>query len=341
MSYEGAMLGGYLLPEKEFIQLMEKLLSEKNDDILNYLDKTLLYIDSGNIKGAQSAWNSFQTQLLKNPTTSLLAILNFRSSTNQTWSFVDDEENAIANQSGALNIESIDKGLKREYNSQVLTKHLSNLFKSVEGTVEEDELNYLWGLDKSDIFKRLNPIKYGNGIYTYKAAVYGNIKGRFYNGKIADAFLNHIGATHWEFLNNFSKTGELLDGDHLLKTSVKDEERAIHNLNFIRLLMASTNRTAWYTGGDLIVTNNQGQVVANVQLKTSGSSGAWIGNIRTAALKTQILLIKNTLFLGNKQTAQVFYDTLKTSSVGEKLGDAVIQEAYNLAEKSLGLKYTP
>jgi hypothetical protein len=49
-----------------------------------------------------------------------------------------------------------------------------------------------------------------------------------------------------------------------LRTGVKQEERAIHNLNFIKLLMASTNRTAWYTGGDLIVTNSSGQVVANI-----------------------------------------------------------------------------
>jgi lipoprotein signal peptidase len=50
----------------------------------------------------------------------------------------------------------------------------------------------------------LNPIKYGNGVYTYKVAVYGNVFDRYLHGKIADAYLNHIGATHWEILNNFS-----------------------------------------------------------------------------------------------------------------------------------------
>jgi hypothetical protein len=70
--------------------------------------------------------------------------------------------------------------------------------------METDEINYMWGLENSDIKKRLNPIKYGDGLYTYKTAVYGSIAGRFYNGKIADAFLNHIGATHYEYLNSFS-----------------------------------------------------------------------------------------------------------------------------------------
>ena len=338
MSYEGAMLGGYLLPKQEFISLMVELLQVKDKVIEVALDNTLKFIDAGQVKMAYSEWNKFQTELLMNPTTSLLAILNFYSSQNQTWTFVDDEENAIANKSGALNIEKIDQDLKREYNSQILTKHLSNMFNDVSGRMEDDEIHYLYGLNKSEIYKQLNPIKYGDGVYTYKAAVYGNVFGKYLNGKIADAYLNHIGATHWEYLNNFSQKGVLPNGDHLLNSSVKQEERAIHNLNFIRLLMASTNRTAWYTGGDLIVTNGAGQVVANIQLKTSSGTGAWIGNIRTATLKNQILLIKTTLLNDHQTTAQNFYEMLKTSSVGESLGDAVIKEAYSLAEKNLKLK---
>lgn len=330
------MLGGYLLPEKEFVQLMTEMLDAKEQNINLYLNNVLNYINRGQVKDAYHEWNKFQVELLKNPTTSLLAILNFRSSKDQTWTFVDDEENAILNQTGALNIESIEQGLKREYNSQVFTKHLSNLFRSVNGEMETDEINYMWGLESSDIKKRLNPIKYGDGLYTYKVAVYGSIAGRFYNGKIADAFLNHIGATHWEYLNSFSQKG-FLPPDDLLHSSVKDEERAIHHLNFVKLLIASTNRTSWYTGGDLIVTNSSGQVVANVQLKTSGGSGSWIGNIRTASLKSQIVKIQETLFSDHQKTAQSFYTSLKTSSVGEQLGDAVIEEAYYLAKQHLNL----
>lgn len=337
MSYEGAMIGGYLLPEKEFITLMIELLKEKDKIIEKYLDNTLAFISAGQVKKAYGEWNKFQTQLLMNPTTSLLAILNFYSSSNQTWTFVDDEENAIINKSGALGLEKIDTGLKREYNSQILTKHLSNLFTDISGQMEVDEIHYLYGLNRSEIYQQLNPIKYGNKVYTYQTAVYGNVFGKYLSGKIADAYLNHIGSTHWEILNNFSQTGELIDGDHLLNSSVKQEERAIHNLNFIRLLMASTNRTAWYTGGDLIITNSKGQVVANIQLKTSGKAGSWIGNIRTSTLEKQIKLIKTTLLLDHEQTAKNFYSMLKTSSATSALGDAVIEEAYMLAKKGLGL----
>ena len=101
--------------------------------------------------------------------------------------------------------------------------------------------------------------------------------------------------------------------------------------------MASTNRTAWYTGGDLIVTNSQGKIVANIQLKTSGGTGSWIGNIRTATLKNQINLIKKTLLTDHQKTAENFYSMLKTSTASAALGDAVIDEAYNLAKKALKL----
>jgi hypothetical protein len=130
--------------------------------------------------------------------------------------------------------------------------------------METDEVLYLYDLNRSDLYQRLNPVKNTKGTYLYKNIIYGDISGRFYNGKIADAFLNHIGATHWEILNSFSQSGQLIDADHLLHSSVKAEERAIHKLNFVHLLMASTNRTAWYTGGDLIVTNTEGKVVANI-----------------------------------------------------------------------------
>ena len=45
--------------------------------------------------------------------------------------------------------------------------------------------------------------------------------------------------------------------------------------------------------------------------------------------------IGNKIFYKNEPV--LYFDTLKTSSVGEKLGDAVIEEAYNLAKINLKL----
>lgn len=337
MSYEGAMLGGYLLPKDQFIPLMTELIEQNKDTIINSLNQTLNFIAQGNVKLAYNSWSIFQTEVLKNPTTSLLAILNFYSSENQTWTFVDDEENAISNKAGALNIQKIEQGLKREYNSEILTKHMSNLFSDVYSNMENDEINYLYGLKKSEMLKQLNQAKHDDGVYIYKNIIYGNVFGKYLNGKVADAYLNHLGATHWEFLNNFSKTGVLTDGEHLTRASIKAEERAIHNLNFVHLLMASNNKTAWYTGGDLIITDAKGQVVANIQLKTSGKEGAWIGNIRTATLEKEIIKVKEALGLDCRNAAETFYNMLVTSSVMSELNVAIQKEAKNLAREALGL----
>lgn len=338
MSYEGAMLGGYLLPEQEFILLMEELLKERDSMIQNSLNQTLKYINNKQIKEAYSEWNIFFTQVLKNPTTSLLAIVNFYSSTNQTWTFIDDEENALMKSGGMLNIKEVEEDLKREYTSSILTKHLSNLFKEVSKEVmENDEIQYLYALKKSDIYKQLNPIKYGTGVYIYKKAIYGELKETYYRGKVADAYLNHLGANHWDLLDKFSKTGQLTSIDNLKNKSVKQEERAVHSLNFVKLLMASMNRTSWYTGGDLIVTGTNGKVLANIQIKTSANEGEAIGSIRVAELQEKILKIKEIISSDHKQTAKLFFNLLKTSSVGEQLEDAIIQDSYKLAKENLQL----
>lgn len=335
MSYEGAMLGGYLFPEKPYIEIMEQLLQEKSQLIEIYLRKTKMYITYGDIKSAYEQWDLFQTEILQNPTTSLLAILNFRSSTNQTWTYIDNEKNAISDESGKINVKDISTDLKREYFSQIFTKHLSKLFREINTEMELDEIEYLYDLNRSEIYEQLNPIKYSNKIYLYKNAIYGNSFGRFFNGKVADAYLNHIGATHFSYLNNFLNSGISTGMEHLKDSSVKLEERAQGTLNFVKLLIASNNRTPWYTGGDLIVTNKQGQIVANIQLKTSGAEGSWIGNIRTKTLEKEIDKILETIKQDYKKTAKSFYNSLKTSSVGEQVGDAIIEQAKKDVIKSL------
>lgn len=337
-SYEGAMLGGVLLPREEFIDLMIRLLKEHKDNIYSSLEETQSKIAQNNIKEAYKAWDQFQTKILMNPTTSLLAILNFSApsgSGRQQWTFIDNEDNAIA-KSGLINVQSVSKSLRRSYCSDILAQHLSNLFKEVASEMEADEVNYLYDLNRKDLFKRLNPIKYGDKRYIYKVVIYGNIMPKYYAGKVADAYLNHLGATHYEYLNNFSQGN--LDGlEHLRNASVKNEERAINILNFVHLLMASTNRTAWYTGGDLIVTNKNGEIVANIQLKISMGEGKQIGNIKTATLNNEIEKIKEIWNMDNKTIAEKFYEVLKTSAVLADVGDAIISEGYKIAENNLKL----
>lgn len=335
MSYEGAMLGGVLLPKDEFVDLMIQLLEQRKDVIFYALDDTLKAITNKDFKQAYQKWDQFQTEILKNPTTSLLAILNFTSTENQQWTFIDNETNAINNH-GIINIQQVGEDLRRTYISSILTQHLSNLFHELNEQMDIDEIMYLYDLNRKEIYRQLNPIKYGDKVYTYKAAIYGNIYNKYYSGKVADAYVNHVGETHTTYLNNFSQ-GDLSGLDHLATSSVKAEEKARNQLNFVKLLIASTNRTAWYSGGDLIIVNNHGQIVANIQIKTSYGAGETIGMIRTASLAKMITNIKQLINTDNKEIAIKFYEALKTSAVVENLGTAVIEEGYKIAAQTLQL----
>ena len=104
------------------------------------------------------------------------------------------------------------------------------------------------------------------------------------------------------------------------------------------MLIESNNATAWYTGGDLIVTGPDGRVIANIQLKTSWGSGENIGNIAKASLDKALLKLETDLRTGNSNIANDFYETLKTSTASEALGEAAANAVYDLAKESLGIK---
>lgn len=338
MSREGAMLGGYFLPEKEFKSLMIQLLKENRSLIENYLNAVILNIEAKKTKEAYITWTKFQTDFLKNPTTSLLAITNFYGSgAPQTWNFFSDEVAAIQN-NGLISISSADTELKRAYNSDVLASHLSGLFKSISGTkMTEREVNFLYSLKRKDMLEALNQYKGTGQKAKYKEIIYRKIGGRYYAGKVADAYLNHLGKHHWNYLNRFSQ-GDMTGLEHLRNASVRTEELSKGYLNFVQLLLDSLNSTGWQTGGDLIVTDSGGKIVANIQLKTSASTGDAIGRINTKKLAKDILKIKQNFSQNDLIVANSFYDLLKTSTVTEGLGDAIIQEGYELAAKTLGVQ---
>lgn len=341
MSVEGAMLGGSFLPEKEFKELMLLLWQEKNQDIIALLDECEQNIISGAIKKAYITWDKFQTIILKNPSTQLLAITHFYNNNGktQTWSLMDEAE-AIEDK-GLINVTKVSEDLKKAYCSDILASHLSNLFQTVTGdSMSYDEIVYCYSVKKKQLLESLNDIKYGTKDYKYLNAVYGNKRGRYLNGQVADAYLNHLGGHHWKTLDAFfNSKGDSSMLESIRNKFVKPEEESKGYLNFVKLLLASLNNTGWQTGGDLIVADSSGRVIANIQLKTSGGVGDQIGRISTASLLTNIKLLKQDILTGNAEVIiNDFYNLLKTSAQFEELGDAVIQSAYDLAKNTLQLQ---
>lgn len=338
MSREGAMLGGYFLQESDFKKLITEVIAENKEDIISRIQSILGHIGNNDIRLAYHEWDLFQTEVFKNPTTQLLAILNFRSREKQTWEFMDEE--ATLSKSGNMSMTRVDEKMKQVYSSDILAEHLSGLFLTVgREEMTLDEINHAFNDQKVNAKKTfLNDIKYGDKKYIYKPAIYGNIRDTYYRGKVADAYLQHVGKTHWDDFSKFLDSGNTSSIEHFRKTSVKKEEDKYGKFAFVDMLIESNNATAWYTGGDLIVTGKDGRVIANIQLKTSWGSGENIGNIAKESLKKALLKLEGDLLSGSESTANDFYETLKTSTATEGLGTAAIDAIYKDAKQALGLK---
>lgn len=334
MSVDGAMLGGYMLPEDEFVKQMADMIGADRMLFVSYLTSVSAAVAANDNKSAFQIWEDFQTEILKNPVTDLLAITHFYGNKGQaqTWNFVKEVDTLDAN--GKMNVAKVGEDIKRAYTSDVLAQHLGQLFKTVEH--DDMSLEEINAVNRHKKWKELvhAPVKPRK----YKEVVYGKMYHDKYRGKVADAYINHIGEIHWNIISTFFNTQNAALLEQIATHSVKQEEGGGGtNLGFVQRLIDSLNNTAWFTGGDLIVTAPDGRVIANIQLKTSAGEGAWIGNLRTTKLQQEVnAILKSFSTESNTRIAEEFYEMLKTSSVMEEMGDAAIDSSVEDAKESLG-----
>lgn len=336
MSYEGAMLGGYLLPEKEFKEALAVIIKNDKNRFILALRDILHFIELKEIRIAYQKWDYFQTEILKNPTVDLLAITNWYNSKGKPQQWIFTKEINALHKGGQIDITKIKDEMKKTYYSKILTQHLSNLFK----TLNESELSYEEQLEIyenqrfSDVKSRLSIAKANGKDYRYGPIIYGQgakNNGVSFRGKAADAFVNHLGKIHQEIFISQNLNTTSLEPEH----SVKAEEDMMRRFGFLHLLLASLNNTGWWTGGDLIITSPTGKILANIQLKTSAGLGENIGQIKTKTLSVLIQDLINKLLLNDDTVIDNFYEALKTSSVSEELGDAVIEDLEQLAIENI------
>ena len=325
---QGAMLGGYLLPKEEFIQALKELFdNEENLDKLKRMIRLVKNnVNKGNIRAAYKNIEDFETKVLNNPATALMVITNLSSEEGEyRWDYVSKERSVI-NKNGILSASrTFKKSLNSLMNSQ-LNKHLFDFIKTVENTsLSKSELNNFFNKYNfsGDSKERIGKYASSSG-YNLKKIIYGDSP--TYRGNIADAFLNHLGNLHKGFLKN----GEL-NINESFNRSVKEEEGE----NFIQLLIDSTNNTPWWSGGDLIVLDDQGKVLMNIQLKTGLSSGNYNAQISSERLLSQLSKLDEYLKIDTDEWAEYFYKMFETSGVISQVEDKVIDIGNNLIEKNL------
>lgn len=331
---EGAMLGGSFIPEKEFKEIIKEYFDNSDNviKIRNILNTILQYNDNPRI--IYNNIEKLQTELFKNPVTSLLLITNYKSPVgNYQWYFKSQEGKAVTNSGIISYLEATKKSLLEEQYTQILSDHLLDLIRVVENTkLANSEIDNYFNRYTFQSYKR----KQQMGVRAHDDGslmniVYGDLEPDKRRGQIADAFLNHLGNMHRslftqgiETITPFVQTVEQEEGTH-----------------FLQLLIDSTNSTGWWTGGDLILVNNN-KVIANIQLKTIiNSKSGKVGTIKTDTILKQIQklrdFIEKDLVYNKEKFADIMYDTFQTSAIFDNVSKQIKEDAIKIARQELGL----
>ena len=313
---QGAILGGYLIPEEQFKQVIKDHLLTNDENvhkIKRIINNSLNNIKQKNIRALYKNIEKLEVEILKNPPTSLMVITSLSSDNkNYNWYLQKSEKKTVLKSGNLSRIKALEKEIQSQELSKILSEHLYNMIKDIEnGSI----------LDLQNFFKKYNfmskerksklGINASTSEYNMKKVIYGDNPN--YLGQIADAFLNHLGNYHKAlFISNFNTPIEI-------KESVMQEEGE----NFLQLLIDSTNNVGWWTGGDLILLGANNEVIANIQLKTQGlSSKSFNAEISYSQLESELLKLKSLFEEDNikdiEKFTNNFFNLFKTSGITEQ-----------------------
>lgn len=341
----GAMIGGTILPEQEFKEvLLQALQNEEYEKrIISLISLAVRRFNNKDYDGAYEAIEDIEVKLFQNPPTSLMVITNLSSPTGDyQWVWNKSEKRTLKDK-GAIDFTKAMRGsIIQKKITKALSKHLQNMIKMVESqkmTNEDYDMlfnsgNYRFGgkSAKSDIGERA--VKESQNGKTLAYIFYGDMDTPHRQGKIADAFLNHLGNMHHNLFSDFS-----FQPNFTFSKSVLEEEGS----NFYQLLLDSRNNTGWWTGGDLILLSDN-EIIANIQLKTiQQEQQTNVGEISSDKIFDLISDLKDfTEFkdgryqIYNKEVfVEKFYNAFKTSGIIQKVEDKIMEIPIEYAKKNL------
>lgn len=157
-------------------------------------------------------------------------------------------------------------------------------------------------------------------------------------GKIHDAYMNHIAARHriiLKWLTNISTASiEKIETEFAKHKGMKIEEGA----NFIPALTGGLNSISWQSGGDIVVYNRNKKVVYNIQLKTTISKTQSY-HISVAKLATSLHELRSRAESGAESVAQFMFDNFynDAANIAPDFENKVDVMAIDLAKKALGI----
>lgn len=304
------MFMGQMIPRDEWIAAVTDLIYRDRELVLQQFNKEV-----GNILQMKNpldiarVWDNFFSKILGNPITQIMTIADLSTDGLGDINLGEDELLFVGLDShGKAVLNAANTKVKTTIKKQDISSALNNhwvgmnqtimhekipqnlyphffIYKKIKNTNHEvwqnyDKKNRRWKKDVfywkhmySDIETQLPEGDYSNNIQKI--------------GQAADSFLTHLGTHHSQmFTSVLEKSSTVLQ----FNQSVLAEEG---NEGFFYLLMGGRNNVALTGGQDLILTDKSGNVIANIQLKTSKAQVN--ANYNTNALKRALVTFQSIL----------------------------------------------
>ncbi len=378
---EGIIFGGHLLDKDTFIKIFEEWYNEKNQEFYQDLvvlkdEISQMYImelresqshpgvwknamrrqSSYNAKKIYERWEQIQKKYFGNNAVTLIAITKFGEK-ELTWS--QNIEEASVMTEGGINVTktqlnaavgSLDKDLAAYAAAQDIQsffrKHygdMCNQLTDYKMNNKDAQLLHQTISSKSPLYQSRHESFTGRSYGEIIFASQGNAE-----GKQLDAFMNHVAQYNKELFGLMSAS--TVNGNQLTNLEINDHGGFSGIFSSPQIvqpwLLASLNSASWLTGGDVVVIDEFGAVIYNIQIKsTLADSGknfelalTRLENLIDRLIKRMKKMHENPR-LKPRSLANMMYKSLKTTSSNDvtRSESFMETEAYNTVRKNLNL----
>lgn len=374
---EGIIFGGYLLSKEDFIPLFEKWYEQKGQALVEELrmleqeiagmiqremtpsasDASVLKprihrTEKYNAEMIYKKWEKIQKDYFGNDAVSLIAITKFDEE-NLTWS-QNVEESAFMTASGinvtAAQFKKVAEDTFKNASTLAAAEELQKFLRLHYAQLCTQLSSYHINVDEAYKLHKTIPKKsalYKNRLEHFTGRTYGDIifasQGNA-EGKQLDAFMNHIGQYNKQIFNLM--TAGTANKETLSQIKNFDTHNAFGDIftnpGIVQpWLLASLNSASWLTGGDVIVVDESGKVIYNIQIKsTSEGKNFELALTRLLSLVSRMIKKTEAARFKPKQLANLMYNSLKTSSSNNvvKTEKFIESAAYKNALKNLKIK---
>lgn len=375
---EGIVFGGYLLSKEDFIPIFEQWYEQKGEQFIAKLKaleseiKVMIIREMSpsasnpnvsklrthrtaeyNAALIYQKWEEIQKEYFGNDAVTLIAITQFEGE-QMTWSQNIDESQFVTASGinvSAAQFQKVARDTMNAASTLAAAEEVQNFLRLHYAQLCTQLVSYKINVQEAaELHQRIPK----------KSALYANrhehFTGRSYEdiifasqgnaeGKRLDAFMNHVGQYNKQIFSLMNSG--VANKESLSRIDNFDTHGAFSEIftspGIVQpWLLASLNTTSWLTGGDVIVVDDNGAIIYNIQIKsTSGGKNFELALNRLLSLLTRIIRKTESARFKPKQLAQMMYNSLKTTSANQtaRTENFLESKAYDMVLRNLKLNY--